>query len=171
MEFTDRYHALIVGARGVGKSTLIRRVLTELSRPVVGFETVREPDGRVYIHECGKPRLLSEENLVGFCLNQHPESYREAFDRFAPRLQTPAPEGGITLMDEIGFMESCSEAFCKAVLSRLDGNPPVIAAVKDKDTPFLNLVREHKNCKCFHLTEENRDSLAQEVLAFLRQGR
>ena len=35
-------HALIVGDRGVGKSTLIRRVLQELNRQVFGFETKKE---------------------------------------------------------------------------------------------------------------------------------
>lgn len=35
-------NALIVGARGVGKSTLIRRVLETLGRPVTGFETEKK---------------------------------------------------------------------------------------------------------------------------------
>ena len=35
-------HALIVGDRGVGKSTMIRRVLEALDRPVFGFETKKE---------------------------------------------------------------------------------------------------------------------------------
>ena len=35
-------HALIVGDRGVGKSTLIRRVLKELNCPFSGFETKKE---------------------------------------------------------------------------------------------------------------------------------
>ena len=35
-------HALIVGDRGVGKSTLIRRVLAELNRPLFGYETKKE---------------------------------------------------------------------------------------------------------------------------------
>ena len=35
-------HALIVGDRGVGKSTLIHRVLKNLNRTVFGFETKKE---------------------------------------------------------------------------------------------------------------------------------
>ena len=35
-------HALIVGDRGVGKSTLIGKVLQELGRSVSGYETKKE---------------------------------------------------------------------------------------------------------------------------------
>lgn len=159
----------------MGKSTLIRRVLGQIHRPVFGFETKKEEAladelGRspVYIYDAGKERLQTEENLVGYCQNKHFCTMQEAFDRFAPKLLTPVPGGHIILMDELGFMESSSERFCSAVLSLLDGDVPVIAAVKDKDLPFLNAVRSHPNCRCFHITEENRDGLYSQVLDFMK---
>jgi len=66
-------------------------------------------------------------------------------------------------------MESESEAFCGAVMHLLDGDAPVIAAVKDKDFPFLEAVRSHPNCKCFYIDEENRNELFPEVLAFVKE--
>lgn len=93
---------------------------------------------------------------------------RVTFDRYAPKLLSPVPEGHMILLDELGFMESASEKFCSAVLSLLDGSTPVIAAVKHKDFPFLQAVRSHPNCRCFHITEENRDTLFPEVLAFMK---
>lgn len=168
-------HTLIVGARGVGKSTLIRRVLEELDKPVFGFYTRKEDyladvtrGSPVYIYEAGKPHLQSEDNLVGYCLNKHPETNKATFDRFAPKLLAQTAAGGIIVMDEIGFMESLSEDFCAAVMSILDGDVPVIAAVKDKDTPFLEAVRSHYNSKCFTITQENRDALYSEVLYFMQ---
>ena len=65
-------------------------------------------------------------------------------------------------------MESKEKAFCDAVLERLDGDIPILAAVKDKEIPFLNQVRNHPNCKCFFITEENRDKLVDEVLEFMK---
>ena len=57
-------HALIVGDRGVGKSTLIRRVLKELNRPLFGFETKKEEQLEdplrgcpIYIYDAGKPHI------------------------------------------------------------------------------------------------------------------
>lgn len=170
-------HILIVGARGVGKSTLIRRVLDALDRPVFGFETKKEDtlaDNSgcpIYIYKAGAPHEQSEENLVGYCKNQRPTTYRDAFDRFAPHLRQALPQNGVILLDELGFMEAASKAFCQAVFALLDGNVPVIAAVKDKDVPFLNEIRSHPNAKCFDITQENRDALFDGVLAFVREDK
>ena len=168
-------HALIVGAPGVGKSTLIRRVLAELCRPAWGIETKKEPgmaDGLpgdpVYIHEIGKPRQYTPENLAGCCRMRCLARFPEAFDRAAARLREPVPEGCVTVLDELGTLESGAEEFCAAVLALLNGDTPVIAAVKGKDTPFLNGVRSHPNTVCFHVTEENREALYPEVLAFIK---
>ena len=168
-------HALIIGPRGVGKSTLIRRVIRELSCPVFGFETKREPamadeirGNPIYIHMIGEPRHYAEDNLMGHCKNRIFNTRSGAFDSYVPKLMQSVPEGGIICFDELGFMEAQETRFCRAVMSRLDGNIPVIAAVKDKNFPFLNEVRAHPDCKYFYLTEENRDELFSDVLKFVQ---
>lgn len=168
-------HALIVGPRGVGKSTLIRRVLEQLNLPLTGFETKKETaledeklGSPVYIYEVGKPRVQTPENLVGYCKHHRMAQMPAGFDTFARKLSGPVPEGHLVLMDELGFLEAQSPVFCSRVLALLDGDAPVIAAVKDKDFPFLQAVRSHPNCRCFFITPENREELAREVLAFLK---
>lgn len=169
-------HTLIVGERGVGKSTLIRRVLAELECSVSGFETKKETalateekGSPVYIYDAGKPHTHTEENLLGWCKNKRFDSRIEVFDRYAPKLRTPVAAGSIILLDELGFMESQAKEFCAAVLELLDGDVPVIAAVKYKDTDFLQAVRSHPNAKCFWIDAQNRDALYEEVLPFVKQ--
>lgn len=168
-------HALIVGARGGGKSTLIQRVLKELDQPVSGFLTKKETSladvqsgSPVYIYDPGMPRRQSSENLAGTCGAHGFTVIQGAFDRYAQRLLTPVPKDHAVIMDEIGFMESEEKVFCDAVLSLLDGDVPVIAAVKNKAVPFLEKVRSHPKCRCFFITEENRDALYYEVLDFMK---
>ena len=76
---------------------------------------------------------------------------------------------GIVVLDEIGFMESGAESFRAAILRKLDANVPVIAAVKNVDTPFLRAVREHPNCRCFFIDPDNRDQLYFQVLEYLKE--
>ncbi len=169
-------HALVIGERGAGKSTLIKRLTAELGMRIYGFETKKEDSladeingSPVYIYEAGLPHVQREDNLVGYCLNRHSEAKSAAFDRFAAKMLAQPASGGIIIMDELGFMESSAEAFCAAVMSLLDGSVPVIAAVKTKDAPFLNAVRAHPACKCFYITEGNRDEIYAEVLDFVRR--
>ncbi len=169
-------HTLIVGPRQVGKSTLIHRVLAEVDMPLFGFETKKEnalahPElgSPIYIYDAGAEHVQTEANLLGYCKNHRSNPYVEGFDRYAPRLRQPVPAGHLVLLDELGFMEARSEEFCSAVMALLDGDAPVIAAVKDKDVPFLNQVRSHPKCRCFYITEENRDALFEEVRIFVKE--
>ena len=168
-------HALIVGDRGVGKSTLIRRVLQELNRPVFGFETKKEEQLEdpirgcpIYIYDAGKSHIRTLNNLIGYHKERDIPAITAAFDRYAPRLLEPKPEDALVELDEIGFLEAKSEAFCRAVLRLLDGGSPVIAAVKNREHPFLETVRNHPNARCFFITEANRDTLFEEVLEFMK---
>ncbi len=169
-------HALIVGDRGVGKSTLIHRVLQELNRPVFGFETKKEEQPEdpirgcpIYIYDAGNPHIRTSENFIGYHKERNIPAITAAFDRYAPRLMDAVPEEAVVELDEIGFLEAKSEMFCQAVFHLLDGKNPVIAAVKDREHPFLDAVRNHPNARCFYITAENRDTLYEEVLAFMKQ--
>lgn len=159
----------------MGKSTLIGRVLDAIDRPVSGFETKKQTDleealrgSPIYIYDARCPRVQTPNNLVGYCKDHHFQVDTEIFDRFAEKLRKPVPAGGVVLLDEVGFMESKAEKFCAAIFDLLDGDIPVIAAVKDKDTPFLEAVRSHPKAKCFYITKENRDALYLQVLDFVR---
>ena len=169
-------HALIVGDRGVGKSTLIRRVLKELNRPVFGFETKKEEQLEdpirgcpIYIYDAGKAHFQTLENLIGYHKERDIPAITAAFDRYSPRLMGPGAKNAVVELDEIGFLEAKSDAFCQAVLHLLEGKNPVIAAVKNREHPFLDAVRNHPNARCFYITAENRNALYEEVLAFLKQ--
>jgi len=169
-------HAFIVGDRGVGKSTLIHRVLTELNCPVFGFETKKETQLEdplrgcpIYIYDAGKPHCQTPDNLIGYHRETDLAAITAAFDRYAKNLMASIPEDSVVELDEIGFLEVKSQSFCQAVLQLLDGSRPVIAAVKNRDIPFLNQIREHPKARCFSITPENRDALYEEVLTFMKQ--
>ncbi len=169
-------HTLIVGAPGAGKSTLIERLLAETDRPVFGYRTKKEtalmdlekdPRGApIFIYPAGEETVQTAENRIGFCVDRRPTVFPETFDRYAPKLARTPPQNAIILMDEIGFMETRSKAFCDAILQHLDGDIPVLAAVKDKDIPFLNAVRGHPNCRCFFLTPETRAAQSEVARTF-----
>lgn len=168
-------HILICGERGVGKSTLIRRLLAESTLPIGGFVTRRLPqadgDGMfpIYLHAAALPpeeRPYDLEHLVGTCDSRRSVRYPEAFDRLGPPLLA---SGGLLVMDELGFLENDAHRFQAAVLAALDGSTPVLAAVKPKDTDFLRRVRQHPHGEVFNITPESREALYQRLRSRILQ--
>lgn len=166
-------HLLLCGERGVGKSTLIRRLLAENRREVGGFVTKRltEADANgffpIYLYPARQreeERRSERANLVGTCDSRSSVRYPEVFDGLGTHLIESAPRGGLILMDELGFLENDAKAFQTAVLRALDGDTPVLAAVKPKDTPFLRAVRGHGNAELVFIDEANRDALFAQLL-------
>lgn len=160
-------HILIVGRNGVGKSTLIRALLEAIPMPVYGVITKKEPpqaDGfcPVYIHTYDMPRRYCEQNRIGLCREGSSIAFPKAFDRFARTMSFP--KNGVIVFDELGFLESGAPCFTDAVLRTLDDAPFVIAAVRDRQTPFLNAVRAHPRADVYTIDPENRDSLQKALI-------
>lgn len=169
----EKKHILICGPRGVGKSTLIEKLLAQCTVPTGGFFTRATPrDARgfhsIYIHPAGTQSLTrSEDNYIGNCNGADRTVYPEVFTRLGvPMLQEK--ESRILFMDELGFMEVASDPFCRAVMACLDGDIPVIAAVKEYDIDFLNQIRSHPKAEVYRISKENRDALYQQLLPIIQ---
>ena len=131
-------HILICGERGVGKSTLIRRLLAESALPVGGFVTRRLPqadgDGMfpIYLHAAALP---PEERLIRVYMDMKGTQLYLSFTNFTAskkkkkqngRFQTTKGEGhgyGLIRMDTIidrldGYINRNSEdgAFTTEIL-------------------------------------------------------
>ena len=178
----QKRHLLICGDVGVGKSTLIARLLKSSTRPLYGFATKRlskaGEDGfcPVYLHPAAQnlsERTYKPENLVGKCGQRCIKSFPQVFDTRGIELLR-APEGSLILMDELGFLENDAAEFRAAVLRTLDGGTPVLAAVKSRDTEFLRAVKAHPNADLVEITRYNRDEryiqLLPEILKWNAQG-
>lgn len=166
-------HLLICGERGVGKSTLIRRLLEHSTREVGGFVTKRLPVADengffpIYLYPASQSEASGATRrriLSGRATARSSIRHPEVFDGLGAQLIKSAPSGGIILMDELGFLENDARVFQSTVLRALDSETPVLAAVKPKDTPFLRAVRGHENAELVFIDEQNRDALLEKLL-------
>lgn len=168
-------HILICGERGAGKSTLIRRLLADCPLPVYGFVTRRGEAGETGFHPVyimPASGGMAGARLIGSCDSRTHRTETAVFDGFGAELIGAARPGGIIVMDELGFMEAGAETFRAAVFAALDGDIPVIAAVKARfDVEFLNAVRAHRNAEPYTLTPDNREALCAELLPTVRGWR
>ena len=153
---------LITGKSGSGKTTAIYRILQELQEPVYGFWTkkyYKNADGKapVYLHDCRKQLCFCRNNMVGLCVDRGADCFPEVFDSAGVIALKDIPAGSIVLMDELGFMENDAKLFQKQVLDILNRNYRVIAAIKDRSTPFLDAVRSQSNVILKNVDETKTD--------------
>lgn len=161
-------HLFLTGDKGIGKSTLIKKLLAYLDLPAGGFFTVKTADvfpGRVSLHllRAGRDDKPSPENFLAFC--KHPDNKSsERFNTLGPDALSPLPGVRILVMDELGPHEENALLFRNAVLSALDGELPVLGVLQKADSPFLRQIAEHPRVKLLEVTAENREHLFESML-------
>ncbi|KAJ9703922.1 hypothetical protein PVL29_005271 [Vitis rotundifolia] len=178
---------LVTGPPGVGKTTLIMRVLETLkiSNPnlkVQGFYTseVREASERVGFQVVtldGRKGPLASSSISS------PESLRwpsvgkyrvdiASFEALAlPELQVKE-DTDLFIIDEVGKMELFSSSFFPAVLRVLESNIPVLASIPipkfGRDIPGVARLRNHPGATIFTLNTGNRDFVKEQIYSQLR---
>lgn len=156
---------LVTGRPGVGKTTLIERVVKTLNLPVGGFYTyeIREKGVRVgFLLRTwdGKSGILSHVEFqspfrVGkYCVDI------SVMDKIGvPAILEAIRKAKLIVIDEVGRMELFSEEFKKSVLVALESSTPLLGVIQERAYPFLNQVRCRPDMQMFTVTLENRDGL------------
>ena len=138
---------------------------------ICGFHTLKtsaEDENGDPIRICPLGTVRGEgDSLLGWCSNRVCKTVPGAFERWIPVLREP---GDLMVLDEIGTMESASPAFMEEILRLLDGDTPVLAYVRDMDTPFLRRVRGHGRAVCLDLEKLGTERTALLALESVRQA-
>jgi len=170
----DRKRAiLLTGRPGVGKTTVIRRLVELLgNRPLAGFYTaeIREAGQRVGFGATtfsGKTGLLAHTALRS---NYRVGRYRvdvAAFEKLVlPELARPC---ALLLIDEIGKMECFSARFVEAVRKVFERRQPLVATVAASGTGLIAEVRQRTDVELWTVTRENREKLPRQLAAWFER--
>ena len=187
----NKQHLAIIGDKGAGKSTLIRQLLGGCPLSVAGFVTYRKKteEGWAYYLAPASGQVDGERNeattsvsgWVGdetadattVCCGRRDEGGLVGFPEVFDTVGVALLEGGDTapdllVMDELGILEESAEAFCRAVLEKLDGDIPVLMVVKNRpDHPFLKAVLAHPKVAVVTIAETSRTRASDEAKKWL----
>jgi len=175
-DISGNKNILITGQPGIGKTTLIKKIVRQLAdlRPV-GFytEEIRESGvrkGFELISLSGPRELLSHVDIRS---PYRVSKYGVDIKRFEDFLDfIPFSERGreIVIIDEIGKMECFSKKFEQLVKKLLDSEKVFISTIALKGSGFIAEVKKRNDVKMFEISPANRDSLSTEIsqeLSFL----
>lgn len=161
-------HYFLTGGVQVGKSTIIKRLISALKLDAGGFMTrwVGTENGRVLVllPYSVESDGYTEANVAAVLENGIMTPRIEVFDAAGPRILERSAGRGVIIMDELGFLESRSFAFQEAVLKTLDGDIPVLGVIQPRDVPFLNRIRERPDVTLITVNAENRNDVFSKLL-------
>jgi nucleoside-triphosphatase len=164
-----RKNLFVTGRPGVGKTTLIEKVLAGLDVEAGGFYTseIRAGGARVGF---AITDLQGEEGVLAHVSIEsafHVGRYgvnREDLEKIGVRaIERAVGSSALVVMDEIGRMELCSESFQAAVMRALDSPTPVFGTIQDRTNAFLDAVRARSDVDVVRVTEKNRDDMCRVV--------
>lgn len=176
MQKLSRPCLLLSGAPGVGKSTIIQRVIDTLrERPGgfftremrrggrrVGFEIVTLDGETAMLATTGvQPVFARQARLANYRVNL------EGVDTIAvPALVRAQARGALVIVDEIGPMEIFSDAFCLTVQALLDdANCALLGTIVARPYRFSDGVKRHPRAQIVPVTIENRVRLADALIS------
>jgi nucleoside-triphosphatase len=166
---------LLEGRPGVGKTTVVRRLVDLLRRRdlvVSGFTTEE-------IREGGRRMGFAVESLGGdravmahIDISGPPRVGRYGvdlgtFERIALPSLAAAASSEVMVIDELGKMELASAAFRHAVVRAFDGEAAVVATVHRFRHPFTDALKRRSDVEILPVTERTRDRLPEELVARL----
>jgi len=162
----------LTGPPSVGKTTVIKKVASGLSRKATGFytEELRKGDRRAgFLMKTldGKEGLLGHEDITSLYHVRRYGVSMENIEGIAVPAIAPRSADAVIIIDEIGKMECFSQAFCEAALKALNSSNAVLGTIAVGGTDFIREIKTREDMKILEVTLHNRDTLPRVVLAEL----
>ena len=160
---------LLTGRPGCGKTTLIKRVITDLPRRAGGFytEEMREAGVRVGFKLVTLDGAEAVFAHVDFKSAERIGKYRldlAALEAVGVKALREAVRGRrVVVIDEIGPMEIRSALFRDAVIEALDSGAPVLATIVARSLPFTDAIKKRSDVTLIEIRLDNRERLVSEL--------
>jgi nucleoside-triphosphatase len=161
---------LVTGDPGVGKTTLIRQVVSTMRLRAAGFytEDLRSGgtrEGFRIVTLDGEMALLAAAGHPGAVnVSKYGVDVKELERVGVPALRRAMERGHVAVADEIGKMQLYSRPFRHMIFDLVREGHPLLGTIMVGRNPYADRIKAHRNVELYTLTKSNR----VEVLGLLR---
>lgn len=166
----------LTGVPGVGKTTVVKRVVEALGDRADGFITRETREGGIRTGFVIESLDGTTSPLATVKSNEGPRVGRyhvivSNLESVAlAAIQRALDQSKIVVIDEIGKMELMSQKFRDMILKALGSDASTLATLGIANHPLLNSIRRRRDVELIKVTIENRDSLPERILTMFEQG-
>ncbi len=166
---------LLTGRPGCGKTTLIKRVVSNLARRAGGFYTEEIREGRTragfkIVTLDGEEAVFAHVDLK---TPEHVGKYGldlSALERIGVGAVHQALQARrLVVIDEIGPMEIRSLIFRDAVNEALDSKVPLLATIFARPLPFTEAIKSRPDVTLIEVRPDKRERLVSELSDRIRE--
>lgn len=156
---------LITGLPGVGKTTLLKRVVEKLNCPAFGFYTseLREAGNRVGFSVeslSGEKGILSHKDIKSpYRVGKYRVDLRSFESIGVSELEKGLAADSLIVIDEIGKMELFSEKFKEVLLKAMEVPNPLLATILYKSHSFCDRLKKRTDTELIKIDPRNREEL------------
>ena len=167
---------LLTGRPRVGKTTIIKDVVTKLGGRAGGFytEEVREQgrrQGFKIVTLDGQEGILAHVNIKSSMrVSKYGVNLADLEGIGVAAIREALAHKDYVVIDEIGKMELFSQAFKDAVWEAIHSDKPVLGTITRASHPWANRVKALPQVTVIEVTEANRNQIAQQILDLLHQS-
>ncbi|TVL99365.1 MAG: AAA family ATPase [Candidatus Brocadia sp. WS118] len=167
-------HILLSGKPGIGKTSVIKKILPLVELDAGGFftEEIRVMDRRMGF------RIVTLDGTDGILAhiecnsNYKVGKYRvdlDSFEKIAiPALEDAIKSKSIVVIDEIGTMELFSIQFRELVRKILNSDKTLLCTIKENGDAFTEEIKNRRDIALITVNYENRETLPEKVLEMLK---
>lgn len=163
---------LLTGNPGVGKTTIVKRVISDLKNKGGFFtEEMKEGGKRIgfkIVTINGKKGILAYKEKGEFMVGSYSVNMKDLEEIAVESVFSAIKEKEIVIIDEIGKMEILSPKFKKAVMEALESPKMVIGVIHREDSGFFKKIKERKDVELIEVRFDNRDHIEKKLKEFFK---
>ena len=164
---------LIYSPPGVGKTTLVKKILVNINLRAGGFytEEIKENNRRVGF------KIISLDNQEGILahisikgakrVGRYGVNIYDLENIGVKSLSQALRDDDLIIIDEIGKMEIFSDKFKEKVLDCLSSKKIVLAAISMVGDKFISNIKRRDDIILFKVTKENRNKLIEIISSLI----
>ena len=166
---------LITGVPGIGKTTVIKRVIQSFPElPMAGFYTEEIRVGNVRQGFDLVTLQGVRYTMAHSSISSGPRVSRygvdvAAIERAVNKSLNEDSAAALYIIDEIGKMECFSPLFVQRITALLDSGKPVLATIAIKGGGFVAAVKNRPGAELWEVTAKNRDAMPGRIKTWIRE--